>query len=149
MQKKNPLDTRFRGYDGTVGFVFLFGSCSLCSHFAYFRFAWRRGVSTIPDGDTKSPAYRQENYKEYPMIQFPNDQNYCLSFLFLEIWLLRFRSLFDYQCFEFGSFVPVSSLISLWTSSLSGLPFSSKSTAFRKCVRALFPSPLNLKYFPK
>jgi len=47
------LDTRFRGYDGMVGFVLVFGSCSLRSHFAYFRFASRRGVSTIPDGDTK------------------------------------------------------------------------------------------------
>ena len=36
-----------------VAFVLIFGSSSLCSHFAYFRFASRRGVSTIPEGDTK------------------------------------------------------------------------------------------------
>ncbi len=37
--KKNPLDTRFRWYDKMVAVVSVFGSCSLCLHFAYFRFA--------------------------------------------------------------------------------------------------------------
>jgi hypothetical protein len=37
--EKKALDTRFRGYDAMVGWIFLFGSCSFCSHFAYFRFA--------------------------------------------------------------------------------------------------------------
>jgi adenylate cyclase len=45
--EKNLLDTRIRGYDGTFEFVLVFGSCSLCSHFVYFRFASRRGVSSI------------------------------------------------------------------------------------------------------
>jgi len=62
--KKNPLDTRFRGYDRMVAFVSVFGSCSLCSHFAYFRFAWGRGVSTIPDGDTKR-SQRPKRSKHY------------------------------------------------------------------------------------
>jgi hypothetical protein len=47
------LDIRLRGYDRVVEFIFLVGSCSLCSRFAYFRFASRRVLSTIPEGDTK------------------------------------------------------------------------------------------------
>jgi hypothetical protein len=46
-------------------------------------------------------------------------------------------------------FFPVSSLISRWASSLSGLPFSKKSEAFLKWRRALSFSLLSLKCFPK
>ena len=51
-RKEKFLDTRFREYDKIKQLVSRFGSCSLCSHFAQFPFASRRGVPTIPEGDT-------------------------------------------------------------------------------------------------
>ena len=50
---KKLLDSRFRGYSKNDGFVSAVSSCPLCSHFACFRFAWRRGGSNSPEGDTK------------------------------------------------------------------------------------------------